>query len=130
MYSKETKFATHKFILYRLNPIKFSHSKIYSLLKRCICLLNLCVCLFHFKSVYPYHDTSFGCGDGENGRCNVGGPTPMLLFILDKEFRVAAALPTTRTMPFVRSGGIAGVAPTVPATKPYTKSKQYTEQKK
>lgn len=52
---------------------------------------------------YPYHDTSFGCGDGENGRCSVGGP----------EFRVVVGVshpPTMRTMPFVR-GGIDSGAP-------------------
>lgn len=44
----------------------------------------------------PYHDTSFGCGDGENGRCNIGGPTLMPLVAL------VAAPPTMRTMPLAR----------------------------
>lgn len=51
---------------------------------------------------YPYHDRSFGCGDGENGRCSVGGP----------ECRVVVGVshpPTMRTMPFVRAGIDIGV---------------------
>lgn len=55
------------------------------------------------ERLYPYHDTSFGCGDGENGRCSVGGP--------DDGFRVDVGVlhPTIRTMPFVRDGIDAGV---------------------
>lgn len=52
----------------------------------------------------PYHDTSFGCGDGENGRCNIGGPTLMPLprpvaFVLPGALPMP---PTIRTMPFAR----------------------------
>lgn len=53
---------------------------------------------------YPYHDRSFGCGDGENGRCSVGWP--------DDGFRVVVGVlqpPTMRTMPFVRVGNDASV---------------------
>lgn len=53
-----------------------------------------------FCFFYPYHETSFGWGDGENGRCNVGGggPTQMPLVAVV----VVCPAPTILMIPFVR----------------------------
>lgn len=65
-----------------------------------------CVVAVALLWVHAYHETSFGCGDGENGRCNVGGGAEQILLIeLVNDPAVGFAFPppaTIRTIPFVR----------------------------